>query len=178
MEEGESPKPPEQGNEKTGRFLPDVAAARAEMAKEQAEDMKRVRAMSIDSFIGSITASESSNLKGPDYPNPFGLSQESIEKDNALVIRRMNRKIGVYSYLRDTHQAQTVGDAEEILRQHKVDPKIVRMWVEERMVDWTPFLSNPIAEGYPELTADMEKVRKEKRDELKRRVLGDKEETP
>jgi hypothetical protein len=54
--------------------------------------------------------------------------------ERAAAVNRMKyeRKAGVFTYMRDTHNAQTVGDAEDKLRQHQVDPDIVRIWIEER----------------------------------------------
>lgn len=64
----------------------------------------------------------------------------------------------MFSYLRDTHQAQTVGEAWDCLAQRRVDFQVVKLWVDEKMaVD--PGVFDAIAEGYPELKTELQKAR-------------------
>jgi len=56
--------------------------------------------------------------------------------------------------MKDSHKAQTVGDVEEKLRQHQVDPEVVRLWIEGRMIEHDDLIEQAIGEGYPELDED------------------------
>ncbi len=50
---------------------------------------------------------------------------DSLYRSTAEIRLAHQWKIGVYSYLKDNYHSQTVGDAEEVLRQHMVDPEVV-----------------------------------------------------
>ncbi len=97
---------------------------------------------------------------------------EYVERVNAATRLSYNRRIGVFEYLRDTHHAQTVGDAEEALRQHKVDPDVVRIWIEADLIH-TPILENPIVESYPELDEDIKRLREKRIADIHRAVWGE-----
>src|SRR3712207_8727884 len=66
------------------------------------------------------------------------------------MIRRPPRST-LFPYTTLFRSAQTVGDVEEKLRQHQVDPEVVRLWLEGRMIEHDNLIEGAVAEGYPEL---------------------------
>ena len=61
--------------------------------------------------------------------------------------------------MKDTHQAQTIGDVEENLVRHKVGLDVVRSWLEGRMIEHDDLIEHAVAEGYPELDEDRKRMR-------------------
>lgn len=111
--------------------------------------------MNINSFIASM----SDIARNPIEPG---------SETDRRTAHSLNRQVGMYSYLRDKTNAQTVGEAWQGLRQRKVDPKVVRLWVEEGMaINRNEF--DAVAEGYPELMEDLKRIQKEKFDEILKR---------
>ena len=100
--------------------------------------------MDINSYIEHLTSRRSSNI-GDVAPN-------SDEQKLA------GYEIGIYSYLRDFHHAKTVGEAKITLEQRKIDPKIVKLWIEEKMA-LNSMEFDAISKGYPEFQKDLERVR-------------------
>jgi len=61
--------------------------------------------------------------------------------------------------MKDSHHAQTVGDVEDSLREHKVDTGVVRLWLEGRMIEHDDLIEQAVTEGYPELDEDRKRMR-------------------
>ena len=109
---------------------------------------------------GRIPESGLSNMNINDYiastedmsrlPNPPEGESEGLK-----------RTAGMYAYLRDNFHPKTLGEANQVMASGKVDPKVVKLWVEEGMaVNPGPFDS--IAAGYPQFKPDLERVRTER----------------
>ena len=97
--------------------------------------------MSINNYIEFLTNDPNSVLHGiPLNPDE----------------RKLTRyEIGMYSHLRDSFHAQTLGEARLVLEQRKIAPKIVKLWIEEGMA-LDPREFDAISKGYPEFQEDME----------------------
>jgi len=104
--------------------------------------------MNINDYIASSTDESHDPLS-----KEIGIS-ESLEK-----------AIGMYAYLRDNTGARTVREALNALVQRRIDPKIVKLWVEEG------FCVNPkeydaVKAGYPEYVSILKTVRNKTIDQI------------
>jgi|SRR5215207_432707 len=130
MAEGERPEPAgshdwnKESSEETQK------RQRAEQAREVTEwkqqDRERERKLDINSVIASLDQAANTPRYDPDSHVP-GLDHEDIDRANIKEKLKYKRRAGFYSYMRDKHQAKTIGDVEEKLRQHQVDSGVVRL---------------------------------------------------
>lgn len=139
-----------------GGHTPDLPTpgqiATADEATRRAESRipaNTLREMNVNSYIASLTDMANSPLNQP-------------EQEKSL-----NKAVGLYSYLRDKQQAQTVGGARDSIAQRKIAPEVVKLWVDEEMAV-NPGEYDAIIQGYPEYAEDLKRVRKEVVD----RILG------
>lgn len=66
----------------------------------------------------------------------------------------LQRKIGMYAYLRDEYGAETLADALRILRESKVNPGVISLWIEDELaVNGLEF--DAIAQGYPDRIGEL-----------------------
>jgi hypothetical protein len=130
---------------------------RAEQAREQAEVIPHLRKRDISSHIAELRREAETPLYKPDT-TVSGFERDKQERTNVKHKLRYERQAGVYSYMRDNHQARTVGDVEERLRQHQIDSEVVRLWLEGRMIEHDDLIEQAVAEGYPELDEDRKRM--------------------
>lgn len=114
-------------------------AFRAVLRAESRSSAVSLRGTNINSYIAKMT--DLANLP------PFDTSQRESELHDKL-----RRTAEVFSYIRDNQQAQTVGDAMDALSEGKIDPKVVKLWVEEDMIPDAPGdILLCALRGYPDL---------------------------
>ncbi|PIU02538.1 MAG: hypothetical protein COT55_02970 [Candidatus Diapherotrites archaeon CG09_land_8_20_14_0_10_32_12] len=89
--------------------------------------------MNINDYIASMTDMARSPLARPPHSNEG---------------ERLERVVGILAYLRDTYGAKTYGGAHKLLRDGKVNPKIVELWMEENML--RNELCDAVCDGYPQ----------------------------
>ena len=158
MSEGERPEPPELHNWNKESAAQTAKRQRAEQSREQAEVIQQFRKTAIDRHIADLRRQANTPLYEPNA-SVTGLERDKQERANVKNKLRYERQAGVYSYMKDTHHARTVGDVEEKVRQHSVDPEVVRVWVEGRMLEHDDLMEQAIVEGYPELDEDIQNMR-------------------
>lgn len=114
----------------------------AKPEKEIAESTP-LKQRSINDVIASLTDS---------HGNQYVIRGEDAER---------KRTIGIFAYLRDQYGAQTVDDAQSVLRQRQVSAEVVRLWIDEGMTSHT-FIAEALKDGYPEFaqTLDAENRRR------------------
>jgi len=88
------------------------------------------------------------------------LDFETMKRNESL-----EKAIQVVVYMRDKLGAETYEDILELLKDRKVDPKIVGLWLEEGMVRVSGEL-DAIMDGYPEFRKETDKIE----DDFKRRL--------
>lgn len=69
----------------------------------------------------------------------------------------MANRVTIYSYLRDTHAAQTVGDAWNCLAERKVANEVVLAWITNRKIHADTELIDATKKGYPQYAGMIEK---------------------
>jgi hypothetical protein len=111
MAEGE---PPESGSHDWNKeSAADTAKRqRAEYTREQAEHLQHDRKEDIVSRIASLKRAADTPLYDSNTPVAW-LDRAGMERANVKNKLKYERKAGLYSYMRDTHEAQTVGDRRE-----------------------------------------------------------------
>ena len=77
-------------------------------------------------------------------------------KETEKIGRENNIKI--LAYLRDKKDAKNLSDAENILKEKKVDTKIVEFWIEDGMLSYYSDFFYVIRDGYPELKDKLGKI--------------------
>jgi len=154
MSEGERP---EQGAIK-GSWNQFEKSQRREQAQEQAELRQQYRKTKIDSHIAQLRQKVNTPLYDLDAAGSV-VDGDKQERANVKYKLRYEQQAGVYSYMKDTFKAKTIGDVEEKLQQKAVDTGVVRLWVEGRMIEHDDLLEKAIVEGYPELDTDIQQMR-------------------
>jgi hypothetical protein len=80
------------------------------------------------------------------------LSKDKLSGDrqDAKKSKEIKDSIEIYGYLKKQFHAQTGREASNLLKDRLVDPKVVKFWIDEGMID-DPNLSFSAELGYPEL---------------------------
>jgi len=70
---------------------------------------------------------------------------------------RQKKRIDVIAYLRDKFNAKTFGESQLVLKEKRVDPNIVKFWINENMLDISEVES--AYHGYAELRESLDEYR-------------------
>ncbi|MFW6230962.1 MAG: hypothetical protein ACOC32_02975 [Nanoarchaeota archaeon] len=111
-------------------------------SEDRQEDIRHV---SIDDFIETIFV-KGEETRSPEYHDRL--------KD-------------IFTYVRDRHEAQTIGDVSAVLQRREIHPEAVRFWIEEdyiRAIDSLDYglVFQGVERGYPELSDTLHELEKER----------------
>jgi len=110
--------------------------------------------MNINDYIATLTRllEASCHIGKVDIATGF-----STPAEESASLGYKQKTIDMFTYLRDNTNAKTVGDAMQTIRERKIDPIIVGVWVDEGMcVNWMEY--NAVAEGYPEYSSKLKEI--------------------
>src|SRR5215204_217509 len=113
MAEGERPKSSGSHNWNKERSIDAAKRMRAEQAREQAEVIQQLRKQDISRHIADLRRRANTPLYNLDA-SVTAFEQDKQERANVKHKLRYEQQAGVYSYMKETHHAQTVGDVENI----------------------------------------------------------------
>jgi hypothetical protein len=157
ISEGEHPEPSGSHDWNKESATDTAKRLRTEQAREQADVIQQARKQDITAHIAGLLQEANTPRHKPDTAVSAS-DRDKQERANIKHKLRYEHQAGVYSYMRDSHKAKTVGDVEDKLRQHQVEPEVVRVWVEGRMIEHDDLMEQAIAEGYPELDEDKQRM--------------------
>ena len=100
---------------------------RAEQSRKQAELRQQYRKTDIDSHITALRQKAITPFYELDAAGSAA-DGDKQERANVKYKLRYEQQAGVYSYMKDTFKAKTIGDVEEKLQQKAVDTGVVRLW--------------------------------------------------
>lgn len=88
------------------------------------------------------------------------LTQEVQHSREGTLIRKIEEDwLALYSLVRDTSQAQTIGEALEYLCYRPVEPEIIDQWLDG--IAESPVLAAAVCLGYPEFIGLLARLREE-----------------